>query len=623
MYKHLFKFSVVTTLLLSAIACKKMENPKNSPNAIGAANGVSLATGIETVTVDFSQQDSTVKYRSSGLLNALLPNPGIFSPPDIYVIPIKSQFHRLSPADAITLKYRNGPLKMKVIVVLSDAWGYNKTVWPGGTSGNDWAAYKKFLHDNVVNVLNVLNADSVHFDIWNEPNTVACWNPTNGSTTSPSQTQIVTNRARFCQTYNYAVKYLRLLSDTLNKRIIIEGPSMTDVAYKYSWESSGPNYPALKQWIDSAKYYNTAPDYLTWHFPGTSGTTPSQQIAAIKTLYGSGVPPVINNEIIDDGENNPGRIAWLASEQQRAYVIGSAHAYFGNLRNELDYMIYKDASNIWHTRGEWWWWTRYGRMSGKEVATTPSTNLGLYAASDVDSSLTKILLGNKGSLTGDVTVHLNRTDLSNSVEQNQVFVVVEHIPYNNYNEVLKTDTVWDATGNYVPASNQLDINFNWGNAKDAYVVTLGGKNLSQKTEAESLTYTATSGRTVQNLSDASASNSQLSALSADAVGDYIQYELASLPAGKYYVSVGVKKYNSRGIFQLSVTEGSTTTNVGSPQDLYNATAQYPVLNLGTWKANATGSKSFKFTVTGKNASSSGTHPYSIYIDYIKLTPVKP
>jgi hypothetical protein len=137
-------------------------------------------------------------------------------------------------------------------------------------------------------------------------------------------------------------------------------------------------------------------------------------------------------------------------------------------------------------------------------------------------------------------------------------------------------------------------------------------------EAESLAVSGSSGDTVRNFADPNMSNGNGSIIDANAVGDYVTYTIPSVAAGTYDVRVGVKKYNTRGIFQLSVSGvGTGSSNVGTTQDLYSAAEDYPELDLGTWSPGSTSDKFFKFLVTGKNASSSS---YGIAIDYIKLLP---
>jgi hypothetical protein len=139
-------------------------------------------------------------------------------------------------------------------------------------------------------------------------------------------------------------------------------------------------------------------------------------------------------------------------------------------------------------------------------------------------------------------------------------------------------------------------------------------------EAEWLPIAAvSSGDTVTIFSETALSGGQGNLLNDNAIGDYVTYTVAVPEARTYNVSVGVKKFTNRGKFQLSSapTLGGTYTNIGVEQDLYSATAQYPLLNLGNATFGTAGNQSFRFKVTSKNASSSG---YLLAFDYIVLTP---
>jgi len=128
----------------------------------------------------------------------------------------------------------------------------------------------------------------------------------------------------------------------------------------------------------------------------------------------------------------------------------------------------------------------------------------------------------------------------------------------------------------------------------------------------------TSGETVVVLSDPNFSGGAGVQLNSVAVGDQVTFVVPNISAGSYDIKVGVKKYNSRGIWQLAIgPAGGTFTNFGAAQDNYSATATFTTIDLGVWTPGTTSSKWFKFTITGKNASSSG---YSEVIDFITLTP---
>ncbi len=136
-------------------------------------------------------------------------------------------------------------------------------------------------------------------------------------------------------------------------------------------------------------------------------------------------------------------------------------------------------------------------------------------------------------------------------------------------------------------------------------------------ETENLPVLGSSGDTHRIIDDTNFSNGRGTILDADAVNDYVTYKVANIAAGTYDVRVRVKKFNTRGIVQMAGARADTLafSNIGSPQDLYSSAASFVELDFGTWSPGTTSDKAFKFTVTGKNASSSG---YSISFDYIKL-----
>jgi hypothetical protein len=138
-------------------------------------------------------------------------------------------------------------------------------------------------------------------------------------------------------------------------------------------------------------------------------------------------------------------------------------------------------------------------------------------------------------------------------------------------------------------------------------------------EAEGLgVQSFTSGDTEEIITDPGFSAGAAVELVSGAVGDQITFVVPNIEAGSYDVKVAVKKYTNRGIWQLAIgPAGGSFTNLGSPQDNYASTATFTTIDLGTWAPGTTSSKWFKFTITGKNASSSG---YTEVIDSITLTP---
>lgn len=148
-------------------------------------------------------------------------------------------------------------------------------------------------------------------------------------------------------------------------------------------------------------------------------------------------------------------------------------------------------------------------------------------------------------------------------------------------------------------------------------VTFLATQTVQTFETESLAVAGSSGENSQILSATQLSGGGGTMQYSNGVNDYVTYTVPNVAAGTYNVKVGVKKYTSRGIVQLSAgPSGGTLTNVGTPQDQYANGEVYTEVDLGPWVAGSTGNKSFKFTITGKNTSSTG---HTMAFDYIRLT----
>jgi hypothetical protein len=132
-------------------------------------------------------------------------------------------------------------------------------------------------------------------------------------------------------------------------------------------------------------------------------------------------------------------------------------------------------------------------------------------------------------------------------------------------------------------------------------------------DSEKLT-AVSSGPTFRQFSFAGFPDGVGTILDATKVGDNVTFTLSVAQPRTYDVKVGVKKYTTRGIWQLSVNG----VNVGPRQDEYmNTGGTYAVLDVGTVTISSVGNQSFRFTVTGKDAASTG---FTMSFDTITLTP---
>jgi unsaturated rhamnogalacturonyl hydrolase len=138
------------------------------------------------------------------------------------------------------------------------------------------------------------------------------------------------------------------------------------------------------------------------------------------------------------------------------------------------------------------------------------------------------------------------------------------------------------------------------------------ENLGEKYEVENLTATVSSGDSQQNLTDPLASGGTYNQGNFDAANDSIQYSVGISIPGTYNVKIRFAKDTDLGTWQF-YTAG---LNVGAPQEAYSNAFTFAEVDVGNVTYSTSGTKVFKFTVTGKNSVSSG---YSVAIDYVMLT----
>jgi predicted alpha-1,2-mannosidase len=133
-------------------------------------------------------------------------------------------------------------------------------------------------------------------------------------------------------------------------------------------------------------------------------------------------------------------------------------------------------------------------------------------------------------------------------------------------------------------------------------------------EAETLPVAAfTAGRTERVASDTGYSGGQGVILEGQAVGDFVSFTVNVPEARTYDVRVRLKKLTNRGIWQFD----SNGVNHGAPVDGFAATASFPEVDLGNVTFASSGNKTFRFTITGKNGSSTA---FWIALDYVRLIP---
>jgi len=111
--------------------------------------------------------------------------------------------------------------------------------------------------------------------------------------------------------------------------------------------------------------------------------------------------------------------------------------------------------------------------------------------------------------------------------------------------------------------------------------------------------------------EAQANKGSLRYHNTNAVGGKVTYTLYPRTVGTFQVKVRTKKNNARGQYQLDI-DGAVQ---GAIQDEYSSSTVFVEEDLGLVTFSDLNPKAFTFTVSGKNAASSG---FNIAVDYIKL-----
>ncbi|WP_269537717.1 DUF7594 domain-containing protein [Cerasicoccus fimbriatus] len=251
----------------------------------------------------------------------------------------------------------------------------------------------------------------------------------------------------------------------------------------------------------------------------------------------------------------------------------------------------------------------FRRTSSNEVGSEPSGGSGIWTQNGHSTVNNYTYYGNNGrGLDEDGSGSLT---VSNSI-----------IAFSGASGSFKTGTVtFDAsTVQYRPGSGTdpllISPSIDWNGIGDeldseTFGHSKGYHSLSTPYEAESLVVT-NSGEGSVEVTNASAGGGELIRFDADGIGDYIEFNVPNLPAGTYSVYVMDKTSSDLGTYQLSV-DG---VDVGAPVDQYSASDAYGEVSIGDVTLAADTSAAFRFTVTGKNASSSG---FKLSVDTIRLS----
>ncbi|WP_169950886.1 RICIN domain-containing protein [Microbispora sp. H11081] len=433
--------------------------------AVGALVAGSLFTAAgpaqaadESITVDFSVTGGSPAHRASGWIYGMTEDGA--NPPNRFFTDVGFRYMRAGgaqldgPGGWVSGKYdrrwnatraqllRTRSLGGEFILLVHDLWGadgYPISRFPG--DNGDWSDYDAFLTRLIADVR--ATGAPVQWDLWNEPNITLFWNR------PISQYFAMWTRA-----------YQRIRAAFPSHLIV--GPSCACVP------SSGGFWT---QYLDYVKAGNVVPDIISWH------SLPGDPVANVATanaaLDARGVPhprPYQINEYGASNEQNPGDGSWYIARLERAGADGlrANWAGGGNLHNDLGNLLVRDSSGQYQPKGEWWVYRFYGSQTGQIVSVTPSSSYDAFATKA--SGEAKVLVGG-GRTTGEIAVGLQRLDATSGIVQNnQVRVVAERIPYNGGGAVAGPVTVQNTV--VTLSGNGTTVRLPHTNADETFTITL-------------------------------------------------------------------------------------------------------------------------------------------------------
>lgn len=139
---------------------------------------------------------------------------------------------------------------------------------------------------------------------------------------------------------------------------------------------------------------------------------------------------------------------------------------------------------------------------------------------------------------------------------------------------------------------------------------------SRRIELERYVPRATDGAAVAVLADTSASGGGVIKADTRAPGEVATVRFAVPEAGRYALTVGAKRFPSRGTCQFT----ADGVDVGEPHSLYAPAAGFAAFRVGTVDVPAPGNWTLGCRIVGRDASSTG---YDVALDYAELTQLPP
>ncbi|WP_214109141.1 RICIN domain-containing protein [Acrocarpospora catenulata] len=433
--------------------------------SIGALVAASVVTASvpaqaadESITVNFATAGGSPTYRASGWIYGMTENAS--GPADHFFRDVKFRYMRAggaqldSPGGWVSGRYdrrwnstraqllRTRALGGEFILLVHDLWGadgYPISRFPGD-NGN-WTDYDNFL-TRLIDDVRATGAP-VQWDLWNEPNITLFWNRP---------------QSQYFELWRRTYQRVRAEFPTH----LIVGPSCACVPSTSGWWT---------QYLDYVRANNVVPDIVSWH--SLPGDPVANVATANTTLNSRGIAhprPYQINEYANPNEQNPGDGSWYIARLERAGADGlrANWAGGGNLHNDLASLLVRNSAGQHLPKGEWWVYRFYGSQTGQIASVTPSGSYDAFATKA--SGVAKVLVGGGGT-TGNIAVNLQRLDTTSGIVQNnQVRVVAQRIPYNGGGAVQGPITVQNSV--VTLSGNATTVNLPHGNVDDTFTVTL-------------------------------------------------------------------------------------------------------------------------------------------------------
>jgi len=413
----------------------------------------------ESITVNFAVAGGSPTYRASGWIYGMTENAS--GPADHFYSDVRFRYMRAGGAQldqpggwvsglyqrrwnsALAQARRTIALGGQFILLPHDLWGadgFPISRFPGD-NGN-WTDYDAFL-TRLINDVRAAGI-TVQWDIWNEPNLGLFWNRP---------------QAQYFELWRRT--YQRLRAEFPSHLIV--GPSLAGVP-----TTTGTWWG---QYLDFVRSSNTVPDIVSWH--SLPGDPVANVAAANTTLNSRGIPhprPYQINEYGSPSEQNPGDGSWYIARLERAGADGLRANWAGgaNLHNDLAGLLVRNSTGQHLPRGEWWVYRFYASQTGQISPVTPSPAYDAVATKA--TGVAKVLVGGGGTI-GNIAVNLQRLDTTTGIVQNnQIRVVAQRIPYNGGGAVQGPITIQNTV--VTLTNNGTVVNLPHTNADDTFTVTL-------------------------------------------------------------------------------------------------------------------------------------------------------